>query len=77
MFSEALAILDRNTERYMIKEMNQEIREKKQEITEKNQEITDKNQEIHKLKDMNAEKDEMIKAYRAKMIELGINPDEI
>ena len=63
MFSEALAILDRNTERYMIKEMNQEIREKKQ--------------EIHKLKDMNAEKDEMIKAYRAKMIELGINPDEI
>ena len=70
MFSEALAILDRNTERYMIKEMNQEIREKKQEITEKNQ-------EIHKLKDMNAEKDEMIKAYRAKMIELGINPDEI
>ena len=70
MFSEALAILDRNTERYMIKEMNQEIREKKQEITEKNQ-------GIHKLKDMNAEKDEMIKAYRAKMIELGINPDEI
>ena len=63
MFSEALAILDRNTERYMIEEMNQEIREKKQ--------------EIHKLKDMNAEKDEMIKAYRAKMIELGINPDEI
>lgn len=54
----------------MIEEMNQEIREKKQEITEKNQ-------EIHKLKDMNAEKDEMIKAYRAKMIELGINPDEI
>ena len=70
MFSEALAILDRNTERYMIEEMNQEIREKKQEITEKNQ-------GIHKLKDMNAEKDEMIKAYRAKMIELGINPDEI
>ena len=70
MFSEALAILDRNTERYMIEEMNQEIREKKQEITEKNQ-------EIHKLKDMNAKKDEMIKAYRAKMIELGINPDEI
>ena len=70
MFSEALAILDRNTERYMIEEMNQEIREKKQEIIEKNQ-------EIHKLKDMNAEKDEMIKAYRAKMIELGINPDEI
>lgn len=54
----------------MIEEMNQEIREKKQEIIEKNQ-------EIHKLKDMNAEKDEMIKAYRAKMIELGINPDEI
>ena len=54
----------------MIKEMNQEIRKKKQEITEKNQ-------GIHKLKDMNAEKDEMIKAYRAKMIELGINPDEI
>ena len=54
----------------MIEEMNQEIREKKQEITEKNQ-------EIHKLKDMNAKKDEMIKAYRAKMIELGINPDEI
>ena len=39
MFSEALRILDENTIKYMIEEMQQEIDEKSQELEEKNKEI--------------------------------------
>ncbi len=56
MFSEALTILDRNTEKYMIEEMKEELDETKQEL---------------------GEKESMLECYRAKLRELGIDPDQI
>ncbi len=68
MFSEALSILDRNTERYMIEEMNQEI----QELTSMN---AKKDELLSEKDELLAEKEDMIKRYRARMKELGIAPD--
>ena len=50
MFSEALRILDENTVKYIIEEMQQEINEKTQELEEKGKELEEKNKEIARLK---------------------------
>ena len=46
MFSEALRILDENTVKYMIEEMQQEINEKTQELEEKGKELEEKGKEL-------------------------------
>ena len=46
MFSEALRILDENTVKYMIEEMQQEINEKSQELEEKGRELEEKNKQL-------------------------------
>ena len=50
MFSEALRILDENTVKYMIEEMQQEINEKSQELEEKGKELEEKDKEIARLR---------------------------
>ena len=46
MFSEALRILDENTVKYMIEEMQQEIDEKSKELEEKGKELEEKDKEL-------------------------------
>ena len=46
MFSEALRIMDRNTTKYMIDELHEQIESQSRTITDQNQTITDQNQTI-------------------------------
>lgn len=46
MFSEALKILDENTVKYMIEEMQQDMEEKDKELEEKDKELEKKNREL-------------------------------
>ena len=61
-FSEELKILDDNTVKYMMDQLEEEVKEQKAEITEKNIEIAEKNVEI-------AEKDAEIAELKAKLAE--------
>ena len=61
MFSEALKIMDRNTTKYMIDELQETIIEKNQTITKKDQDIAKKDQTIEKLEKEKKELQEKIK----------------
>ena len=50
MFSEALRIMDRNTTKYMIDELHEQIESQSRTITAQDQTITDLNQTVSKLK---------------------------
>ena len=62
MFSEALRILDENTVKYMIEELEQELEGKSQELEEKSQELEEKSQELE-------EKDRMIEQLKQLLAE--------
>ena len=49
MFSKELLELDRNTEEYMIDEMQKEIDEKKKEIDEKKEELAEQKKELDEI----------------------------
>ena len=51
MFSEALKIMDRNTTKYMIDELHEQIESQKQTITDQNQTIIDLQQKVTELKE--------------------------
>ena len=55
MFSEALKIMDRNTTKYMIDELHEQIESQSRTITNQNQTITNQNQLINELKEQIAE----------------------
>ena len=60
MFSKELLELDRNTEEYMIDEMQKEIDEKKKEIDEKKEELAEQKKEINEQKkEINERKKEL------------------
>lgn len=50
VYSKELQILDRNTVRYMIDELQEQVEQKEQELSQKNQELSQKDQEISQLK---------------------------
>ncbi len=50
MFSEALYILDKNTERFMVDELKNEVDEKDRQLRDKDQIIAEKDAEIERLK---------------------------
>ena len=49
-FSEELKILDDNTVKYMIDQLEEEVKEQKAKLAEKDSELTIKNSEIAKLR---------------------------
>jgi len=69
MFSEALRILDENTVKYMIEEINQELEEKNQELEEKNQELEEKNQELEEKNQELEEKNQELEEKNQKLEE--------
>lgn len=60
MFSEALYILDRNTEKIMIEEQNREIKEQKKIIAENKKQIAENERQIAETERQIAEKDQRI-----------------
>jgi len=70
MFSEALRILDENTVKYMIEELEQELEEKDLKLEEKSQELEEKSQELEeksqKLEEKNLELEEKDKKLEEK-----------
>ena len=50
MLSEALYILDKNTERFMVDELKNEVDEKDRQLRDKDQIIAEKDAEIERLK---------------------------
>ena len=77
MFSEALAIMDRNTERFMVEEMEKKI----EDLTIKNNEIAKDREEIAKDRDEIAkDRDEIAKdrdKYKAFILEKGFDISEL
>lgn len=69
MFSEALRILDENTVKYMIEEMQQEINEKSQELEEKGKELEEKDKELEEKGKELKEKDREIARLKRLMEE--------
>ena len=69
MYSEALAIADRNTVRLMIDEMNNQVNNLTNEIAEKENALKEKDNALK-------EKDSENNRLRQKLIAAGINPDE-
>ena len=69
MYSEALAIADRNTVRLMIDEMNNQVNNLTNKIAEKENALKEKDNALK-------EKDSENNRLRQKLIAAGINPDE-
>ncbi|MBQ9334649.1 MAG: PD-(D/E)XK nuclease family transposase [Lachnospiraceae bacterium] len=62
MFSEALRIMDRNTTKYMIDELNQELADKDKALAEKDQALADKDQALSELSSENTLFRELLEA---------------
>ena len=84
MFSEALAIMDRNTERFMVEEMKKEIEDltiKRNEIAKDRDEIAKDRDEIAKDRDeITKDRDEIAKdrdKYKAFILEKGFDISEL
>ena len=67
MFSEELAILDKNTVEYMIDEMQEELDKKDSVIAEKENQLAEKNSVIEEKDSKLAEKDDEIKKLQAEL----------
>ena len=70
MFSEALKIMDRNTTKYMIDELHEQIESQKQTITDQNQTITDQHQTIVRIQKENLDQHQTIIDLQQKVTEL-------
>ena len=60
MFSDALREMDRNTERYMVEELNKQVEDLKESVAEKNTTIAEKNAALIQKDSLLAGKDAMI-----------------
>ena len=69
MFSEALRILDENTVKYMIEELEQEIEEKEQSLEELEQELKDREQSLEEKDKKLEEKDKKLEEKDKKLEE--------
>ena len=76
MYSEALAIADRNTVRLMIDEMNNQVNNLTNEIAEKENALKKKDNALKEKDNALKEKDSENNRLRQKLIAAGINPDE-
>lgn len=81
MFSEALRMLDKATEQYMIDDLmrkNEELKEKNEELKEKNEELKEKNEELKEKNEELKGKNEELKEEKAqrKALEAKVREQE-
>lgn len=77
MFSEALRILDENTAKFMIEELQKKVEEKDAEISKRDAELNKKNVEISKKDTVIEEKDLMLDKKEALLNEQNSTIDKI
>lgn len=70
MWSEALHILDKNTERFMVDELKEQVAEKDQLLEQKDRQLEQKDQQLEQKDQQLEQKDQQLEQSRARIAEL-------